>query len=253
MLKLFTRQQNSVLDSIRNRIATEPSHGQQEFLVMTGPLGGGMSTCAAAICSEFGSRAVALNIQSAEFSYRPADWLSEYFGLFDIRCPQGKLSRSLIAMAKLVNLKVIILEDIQDLKVHHFRHVAKIFDDLVLMRAAIPGLSILITVKCASLTWLKSVLEKLSISPFLIELEPFVNDKYLKQFIAQHAYPSRVITHELLEATFIVDVIFESASGSIGRLLMMFDLLGKNAEESSSEELLSFAIYMADRLKVRRK
>ncbi|WP_432669605.1 hypothetical protein [Pseudomonas umsongensis] len=253
MLKLFTRQQNSALESIRNRIATEPSDDPQEFLVMTGPLGGGMSTCAAAICKEFGSSAVALDTQSAEFSYRPAEWLSEYFGLFDIKCPQDKLSRSLIAMAKLVNLKVIMLEDIQDLKVHHFRRVEKIFDDLVMMRAAIPGLSVLITVKCASLPWLKSVLEKLSIRPFLIELEPLANDKYLKQFIAQHAYPSRIITHELLETTFIVDVIFDSVNGSIGRLLMMFDLLGKNIEESSSEELLSFAIYVADLLKVQRK
>jgi hypothetical protein len=128
-----------------------------------------------------------------------------------------------------------------------------VIDDLAKMRDAIPELCILITINSASLAWLKSILDESPLIPFLITLEPLKNDRSFKDFIAQHASSSSGMMREILDAPSVVDMLFQSADGSIGRLTMMLDMLAENREASSSIELLSSVKYITDLLQVRRK
>ncbi|MEB0222985.1 hypothetical protein [Pseudomonas sp. 10S4] len=238
---------------IKAKFTMKTVGGLPEIIVLVGPLGAGMSTCVSSICADFGCRAVALSTQSVESSFYPSEWLTEYFGLFNIKRPKGQLLRTLIAMTKLVNLKLVVLEDFQDLKVFHSRHLAKLIDDLARMRDAIPELCILITINRASLAWLKSILDDSPLIPFLIMLEPLQNDRSFKDFIAQHANLSSGVMREILDTPSVVDMLFQSADGSIGRLTMMLDMLAEKIESSSNMELLSSVKYVTDLLRVRRK
>jgi hypothetical protein len=253
MFRVFTSQQLSALNMIRSRCNKKVSGILPEILVLVSPLGAGASACISSICANHDLKAVVLSTQSAEFSFYPSEWLAEYFGLFSIKRPQGRLSQTLISMTKLVNLELIVIEDFQDLKAFHPRHLVKVIDDLANMSNKVPGLRALISINSESLDWLKSILNESSLIPFFITLEPLRNDRSFKHFIAQHVSSSNNVVREILDTPSVVDMLYQSADGSIGRLVMMLDMLAGNIEASSSGELLSSVDYVINLLQVRRK
>jgi hypothetical protein len=64
---------------------------------------------------------------------------------------------------------------------------------------------------------------------------------------------SNNVVREILDTPSVVDMLYQSADGSIGRLVMMLDMLAGNIEASSSGELLSSVDYVINLLQVRRK
>jgi len=238
---------------IRARCTKKTSGILPEILVLVCPLGAGGSTCISSICTNYDRKAVLFSTQSTEFSFYPSEWLAEYFGLFNIKRPQGKLSQTLIAMTKLVSLELIVIEDFQDLKGVHSRHLAKLINDLADLSREVPGLRALITINSESLDWLKSILDESTLIPFLITLDPLRNDRALKDFIVRHVNSPSNVVRELLETPSVVDMLFYSADGSIGRLVMMLDMFARNIKATSSSELLSSMDYIINLLQVRRK
>ncbi|MBD8148177.1 hypothetical protein IFT37_20540 [Pseudomonas fluorescens] len=238
MVTVLHQQQNNACEQMFKHMNLADCPTCADILVFSGKHGLGMSTCVQHIAYVLGRKCVVLSNQAAELSFFPSQWLAEYFGLFTIKCSSTQLPRSLVAIAKLVELKVIVIEDFQDFKSIPPRHISTIIDDLTALRRAVPGLCIILTVADNSLSWLKYAISELSLVSAIVTMRPLLRGTDFSSFINGYVYAKRRGYLDVLSVPKVLELLYQLFELSIGRLVLAIDMVVRAAVELPYESLL---------------